>query len=54
MEDALLQLALLQAQLRLQLLAERDRLVLNRRDPLGSGFDFSELDAMAEVLWNAT
>jgi hypothetical protein len=35
------------------LLAQRRRVVLNRRDPLGTGFDFSELDAMAEALWMA-
>jgi hypothetical protein len=29
-------------------------MVLNRKDPLGSGFDFTELDAMAQSLWNAT
>ena len=28
--------------------------LLNRKDPLGSGVDFSDLDAMAEVLWGAT
>ena len=27
--------------------------VLNRRDPIGRGKDYSELDAMAEVLWGA-
>lgn len=54
MEEALAALDLLQSRLRHQLLAERNRLVLNRRDPLGTGFDFSELDAMAETLWRAT
>ena len=29
-------------------------MLLNRKDPLGSGFDFGELDAMAEMLWDAT
>lgn len=53
-EEALQGLALLQSRLREQLLAERNRLRLNRKDPLGTGFDFSELDAMAETLWQAT
>jgi len=46
-------LHLLQGALRRQLLAERRRVVLNRKDPLGTGYDFSELDAMAESLWGA-
>lgn len=54
MRDALFRLALLQSALRRRLLDERRRLILNRNDPLGTGFDFSELDAMAEVLWSAT
>ena len=49
--EALLGLYLLQGALRRQLLAERRRVVLNRKDPLGIGYDFSELDAMAETLW---
>jgi hypothetical protein len=49
--EALMRLELLQAGLRRQLLAQRRRVVLNRNDPLGSGFDFTELDAMAETLW---
>ena len=53
LEEALLRLRLLQSALRRQLLAERRRVVLNRRDPLGTGFDFTELDAMAELLWAA-
>lgn len=53
-EDALLRLRLLQAALRRQLLAQRRRVVLNRNDPLGTGFDFTELDAMAESLWSAS
>ncbi len=52
--EALERLALLQAALRKRLLSERRRLILNRKDPLGTGFDFSELDAMAEALWDAT
>lgn len=49
--EALLRLHLLQSALRRQLLAQRRRVLLNRNDPLGTGFDFSELDAMAESLW---
>lgn len=52
--EALMRLDLLQAALRRQLLAERRRFVLNRHDPLGKGFDFTELDAMAETLWAGT
>lgn len=54
LEEALLRLQLLQSALRNRLLSERHRFVLNRRDPLGTGFDFTELDAMAEALWEAT
>lgn len=52
--EALLRLRLLQAALRRRLLSERRRMILNRNDPLGSGFDFTELDAMAEALWQAS
>ena len=51
---ALMRLFLLQSALRKRLLDQRRRIVLNRKDPLGTGFDFTELDAMAETLWNAT
>ena len=51
--EALMRLHLLQAALRRRLLAERRRVVLSRKDPLGTGFDFAELDAMAEALWAA-
>ncbi len=51
--EALLRLHLLQGALRRQLMAERRRVVLNRKDPLGTDHDFSELDAMAESLWAA-
>ncbi len=51
LDEALLRLQLLQGALRRQLLAERRRVLLNRNDPLGTGFDFTELDAMAESLW---
>lgn len=54
LQDALYRLSLLQSALRTKLLDERRRIVLNRNDPLGTGFDFSELDAMAEELWKAT
>lgn len=50
--EALLRLELLQVALRRHLLAERRRVLLNRNDPLGTGFDFTELDAMAESLWS--
>lgn len=54
LEEALLRLSLLQSALRTRLLQERRRMILNRNDPLGTGFDFAELDAMAESLWQAT
>lgn len=54
LEEALMRLALLQGALRRHLLAERRRILPNRNDPLGTGFDFTELDAMAETLWSAT
>lgn len=60
-ETALMRLALLQRALRQRLIDERQRLIderqplrLSRKDPLGQGMDFSELDAMAEFLWGAT
>lgn len=49
--EALMRLRLLQIALRRRLLDERKRMILNKKDPLGSGFDFAELDAMAEELW---
>jgi len=51
--EALLRLHLLQGALRRQLLAERRRMLLSSKDPIGTGFDFTELDAMAEALWAA-
>lgn len=51
--EALMRLHLLQGALRRQLLAERRRMMLSRKDPLGTGFDFTQLDAMAEQLWAA-
>jgi hypothetical protein len=53
LQTALWQLGLLQSALRRQLLAERRRVLLNRNDPIGTGFDFTDLDAMAEALWTA-
>ena len=53
LDEALLRLRLLQGALRRQLLAQRRRVLLNRNDPLGTGFDFTELDEMAESLWSA-
>lgn len=52
--EAIMRLRLLQSALRRRLLDERRRMILNRKDPLGTGFDFTELDAMAEELWKAT
>lgn len=52
--EALMRLRLLQAALRRRLLSEQRRIILNRHDPLGTGYDFSELDAMAEALWSST
>jgi len=55
LEQALMRLSLLQRALRRRLLgADRPRLRLNNRDPLGAGLDFAELDAMAEALWRGT
>jgi hypothetical protein len=54
LEEALMRLTLLQAALRRRLLSDQRRLRLNRVDPLGAGRDFSELDAMAELLWRET
>ena len=53
-EEAIMRLRLLQSALRRRLLSERRRMILNRKDPLGTGFDFTELDAMAEALWAST
>lgn len=54
-EEALFRLGLLQRTLRRRLLDPPGRpLQLNRHDPLGAGFDFAELDAMAEALWDGT
>lgn len=52
--DALMRLSLLQSALRRRLLSDQRRFVLNGKDPVGTGFDFTELDVMAEAIWNAT
>ncbi len=52
--DAYERLELLQRALRRRLLDQQQRIRLNRKDPLGSGYDFSELDKMAALLWPAT
>ena len=55
LEEALMRLSLLQRALRRRLLDPlRDRLILNRADPLGTFLDFTELDAMADALWPET
>lgn len=51
-EQALMQLWLVQRALRRRLLQGGGRhFALNRRDPLGLPLDFSDLDAMADLLW---
>jgi len=55
LDHALMRLDLLQRALRRRLLQpDRQRLRLNRHDPIGTGLDFSSLDAMAEALWAGT
>jgi A nuclease family of the HNH/ENDO VII superfamily with conserved AHH len=55
LEQALMRLDLLQRALRRRLLADdRPQMRLNRRDPVGQGVDFAELDAMADALWAGT
>jgi len=54
LSEALERLHWLQRALRRRLLAQQRPLRLNRHDPLGRGFDFTELDAMADQLWPAT
>lgn len=52
LENALMRLALLQRALRRRLLEPGNKpLRLNRKDPVGFGYDFTELDAMAEQVW---
>ncbi len=55
LHDAYMRLGLLQRALRRRLLAvERRPFALNRKDPLGTGVNFTELDAMAGALWPTT
>jgi len=54
LEQALMQLTLLQGALRRRLLGQGRRISLNRHDPHGRATDFAELDAMAEALWGVT
>jgi hypothetical protein len=55
LEQCLMRLAILQKALRRRLLDPTGkRHCLNRKDPLGQGRDFSQLDAMAELLWADT
>jgi len=55
LDQALMRFGLLQRALRRRLLEpERRRMRLSRHDPLGTGLDFAELDAMAEALWAGT
>lgn len=52
--EALERMRLLQRALRRRLMSERRKIVLNRKDPLGTGYNFDQLDAMAEELWSST
>lgn len=55
LDEAYMRLALLQQALRRRLLdVKRRPFALNRKDPLGAGVDFAELDAMAGALWPGT
>ena len=54
LREAYLGLEQLQQALRRELLSQQRRIRLNRRDPLGAELDFSELDAMADLLWPST
>lgn len=54
-DDALERMALLQRALKRRLLTASGKpLILNRKDPIGTGIDFSHLDAMADLLWQET
>ena len=54
-DQALMRFGLPQRALRRRLLEpEWRRMRLNRRDPLGTGLDFAEFDAMADALWAGT
>lgn len=52
--EALDRMRLLQRALRIRLINEDKGFVLNRKDPLGTGFNFDTLDAMAEQIWSST
>ncbi|HTM96484.1 MAG TPA: AHH domain-containing protein [Croceibacterium sp.] len=52
--QANMRLTLLQRALRRSLLGDRRPFRLSSKCPLGTGYDFSELDAMAEKLWYGT
>lgn len=52
--EALDRMRLLQRALRIRLINEDKGFVLNRKDPLGTGFNFDTLDAMAEEIWSST
>ena len=54
LREAYLGLEQLQQALRRELLNQQRRIRLNRKDPLGAELDFSELDAMADLLWPST
>jgi hypothetical protein len=54
LDQALMRLDLLQRALRRRLLQPARPFRLNRRDPLGAGLDFTELDAMADTIWAGT
>jgi hypothetical protein len=54
-DQAVMRLSLLQRALRRRLMAgDRKHFRLNRHDPIGTGLDFSDLDAMADALWGFT
>lgn len=52
--QASMRIAVLQGALRRSLLGGSRRFRLNRKCPLGTGYNFAELDAMAEALWLGT
>ena len=54
-DAALERMALLQRALKRRLLTSSGKpLILNRKDPIGTGIDFSHLDAMVDLLWQET
>lgn len=54
-DEAYLRLRLLQGALRRRLMQrEKGGFILNRKDPFRAGVDFTELDAMVELLWSAS